>query len=72
MAADTWHPAPPRPVGCLRSPLLRHIRATAGPGSVYATDTWSAKDGFRLEANDDPPCLSSDNAKWGHATSPTH
>ncbi|WP_189710695.1 hypothetical protein [Streptomyces anandii] len=37
------------------SPLLRRIRATAGPGKINATDPWSSMGGFRLEATDGPP-----------------
>ncbi|MFI0742670.1 hypothetical protein ACH4PU_32005 [Streptomyces sp. NPDC021100] len=41
----------------LLSPLLRRIRATAGPGSINATDTWwSMGRSFRLETTDGPPC----------------
>ncbi|MFF2518877.1 hypothetical protein [Streptomyces sp. NPDC058086] len=38
------------------SPLLRRIRATAGPGEINATDAWSSMGGFRLEVTDGPPC----------------
>ncbi|MFJ1708530.1 hypothetical protein [Kitasatospora sp. NPDC088346] len=40
----------------LLSPLLRRVRATAGPGPVNATDAWDAIGGLRLEALDGPPC----------------
>ncbi|MFE0773337.1 hypothetical protein [Streptomyces sp. NPDC058861] len=41
----------------LFSPLLRRIRATAGPGPFNGTDAWYAVGGsFRLETTDGPPC----------------
>ncbi|MGW2688913.1 hypothetical protein ACWC6I_37865 [Streptomyces sp. NPDC001414] len=50
-AATSFEPA------SLFSPLLRRIRATAGPGSINSTDAWSAIGGnFRLETTDGPPC----------------
>ncbi|MFE5885505.1 hypothetical protein [Streptomyces hydrogenans] len=43
----------------LFSPLLRRIRATAGPGPFNGTDAWRAVGGsFRLETTDGPPCPS--------------
>ncbi|MFI2031861.1 hypothetical protein [Streptomyces buecherae] len=51
-AATRW-PYPSAPVF---SPLLRRIRATAGPGTVNSTDAWTTKGGYRLEATDGPPC----------------
>lgn len=39
------------------SPLLRRIRATAGPGTINSTDAWHAVGGdVRLETTDGPPC----------------
>ncbi|MCL3998202.1 hypothetical protein [Streptomyces lavenduligriseus] len=39
------------------SPLLRRVRATAGPGPVNGTDAWQALGhGVRLETTDGPPC----------------
>ncbi|WP_223778811.1 hypothetical protein [Streptomyces sp. 135] len=39
------------------SPLLRRIRATAGPGPINSTDAWHAVGGnVRLETTDGPPC----------------
>jgi hypothetical protein len=39
------------------SPLLRRIRATAGPGPINSTDAWHAVSGdVRLETTDGPPC----------------
>ncbi|MFB6534869.1 hypothetical protein ACFCY8_18110 [Streptomyces noursei] len=38
------------------SPLLRRIRATAGPGPVNSTDAWTTLGGIRLETTDGPPC----------------
>ncbi|MBH1934534.1 hypothetical protein I5Q34_09575 [Streptomyces sp. AV19] len=44
------------PAGLL-SPLLRRIRATAGPGPVNSTDAWHCVgNDFRLETADGPPC----------------
>jgi hypothetical protein len=40
----------------LLSPLLRRIRATAGPGPVNGIDAWPTTGGFRLETTDGPPC----------------
>ncbi|MBV1957268.1 hypothetical protein ACFT43_23180 [Streptomyces albidoflavus] len=51
--ADSGWPFPPGPVS---SPLLRRIRATAGPGQVNSTDAWSSDGGYRMEATDGPPC----------------
>lgn len=51
--ADTGWPYPPGPVF---SPLLRRIRATAGPGTVNSTDAWTSDGGYRMEATDGPPC----------------
>ncbi|MFJ9265230.1 hypothetical protein ACIRP4_33775 [Streptomyces bacillaris] len=50
---DSGWPFPPGPVF---SPLLRRIRATAGPGAVNSTDAWSSDGGYRMEATDGPPC----------------
>lgn len=50
---DSGWPFPPGPVF---SPLLRRIRATAGPGTVNSTDAWSSDGGYRMEATDGPPC----------------
>lgn len=50
---DSGWPFPPGPVF---SPLLRRIRATAGPGRVNSTDAWSSDGGYRMEATDGPPC----------------
>ncbi|WP_369181018.1 hypothetical protein [Streptomyces mutabilis] len=39
------------------SPLLRRIRATAGPDTISSTDAWHAVGGdVRLETTDGPPC----------------
>ncbi|WP_444971591.1 hypothetical protein [Streptomyces sp. SAI-25] len=46
----------PYPSGPVFSPLLRRIRATAGPGTVNSTDAWTSNGGYRLEATDGPPC----------------
>uniref|UniRef100_UPI002F90D842 hypothetical protein n=1 Tax=Streptomyces sp. NBC_01592 TaxID=2975889 RepID=UPI002F90D842 len=51
--ATVTSPFEPAP---LFSPLLRRIRATAGPGPVNSTDAWSSIGGFRLETIDGPPC----------------
>ncbi|MEV2236112.1 hypothetical protein AB0H69_47250 [Streptomyces phaeochromogenes] len=51
--ATRTHPVQP---ALIFSPLLRRIRATAGPGKVNATDAWSSMGGFRLETTDGPPC----------------
>ncbi|NEA20662.1 hypothetical protein [Streptomyces halstedii] len=51
--ADSGWPFPP---GSVFSPLLRRIRATAGPGTVNSTDAWSSGGGYRMEATDGPPC----------------
>uniref|UniRef100_UPI002F91064D hypothetical protein n=1 Tax=Streptomyces sp. NBC_01553 TaxID=2975877 RepID=UPI002F91064D len=51
--AYTRWPYPPGPVF---SPLLRRIRATAGPGTVNSTDAWTSDGGYRMEATDGPPC----------------
>ncbi|MEF3119239.1 hypothetical protein [Streptomyces chrestomyceticus] len=41
----------------LFSPLLRRIRATAGPGPINSTDAWrNGGAAFRLEVTDGPPC----------------
>ncbi|MER6734670.1 hypothetical protein [Streptomyces puniciscabiei] len=42
--------------GGLFSPLLRRIRATAGPGPLNAASTWHAGPHFCLESTDGPPC----------------
>ncbi|MBP5859151.1 MULTISPECIES: hypothetical protein [Streptomyces] len=55
-AAYDAQAACPRDASAFLSPLLRRIRATAGPGTVNSTDTWSSGNGVRLETTDGPPC----------------
>lgn len=55
-AAYDAQAACPREASAFLSPLLRRIRATAGPGPVNSTDTWTSGDGVRLETTDGPPC----------------
>ncbi|MFF8994061.1 hypothetical protein ACF09H_29870 [Streptomyces sp. NPDC014983] len=53
-SANTASPCDPPSI---YSPLLRRIRATAGPGPVNGTDAWHAVGGsVRLETTDGPPC----------------
>ncbi|KJS59931.1 hypothetical protein [Streptomyces rubellomurinus] len=40
----------------LASPLLRRIRATAGPGEINATDAWTSGHSLRVETTDGPAC----------------
>jgi hypothetical protein len=56
-AAYTAAAATPFEPPSIYSPLLRRIRATAGPGPVNSTDAWHALGGgVRLETTDGPPC----------------
>ncbi|MFI6730133.1 hypothetical protein [Streptomyces atratus] len=55
-AAHTAAVTSPFEPASLFSPLLRRIRAMAGPGPINGTDAWSSIGGFRLETTDGPPC----------------
>jgi hypothetical protein len=56
-AAYTAAAAAPFDPPSIYSPLLRRIRATAGPGPINSTDAWHAVGGgVRLETTDGPPC----------------